>query len=153
MGLLDRLRHNGAATAPTRPPLAQDARAMRVALDAMQAEGGAGAEVDLRPMVRDLLTGEVAAPTRDVATLRDERLEPDDFYDKELLKSWDGLDEDTRAARLEGFLDLAAMVEEAGDVSGIPEDMAARTRTKALLLAWAFDRTYGYLGQIEREGA
>jgi hypothetical protein len=157
MGLLDRLRSGpGAATtaAPGEPDLARDARAMRAALDAMRAEDlrarGTSAPVDVRAVVHDLLEGEVAAPTRDVTALRGERLDADGFYDKEIAPSWDGLGEAQRAARLEGFLDLIAMIEEAGDAAGIPEDMAARTRTKALLVAWAFDETYGYLARLTR---
>jgi hypothetical protein len=30
----------------------------------------------------------------------------------------------------------------------LPRDMAARLRTKLLILAWAFDETHGYLGQM-----
>jgi hypothetical protein len=152
MGLLDRLRAGGGAggETPARPPLARDARAMRATLDAMQAERGRLSPVDLRALVRDLLTGEVEAPTGDVAALRDEDLDADDFYRHELAPSWDGLDEDARAARLEGFLELCAMVDGEGELSAIREDMAARTRTKTLVFAWAFDATYGYLSRIER---
>jgi hypothetical protein len=153
MGLLDRLRNGGGAgSTADRPSLSRDARAMRATLDAMQAEYGPGAPVDLRGIVRDLLNGEVEAPTGDVATLRDEHLDADDFYDREVAPSWDGLDDDARAARLENFLDLCAMVEQADELTGIPHDMAARTRMKTLLFAWAFDETYGYLSQIAREG-
>jgi hypothetical protein len=154
MGLLDRLTGGGggATEAPARPSLAHDARAMRATLDAMQAEREPTAPIDLRAIARDLLDGEVEAPTRDVATLRDDRIDADDFYEHEIAPSWEGLDEGARASRIEGFLDLCAMVEEAGELTGIPEDMAARTRTKTLLFAWAFDETYGYLSQIAREG-
>jgi hypothetical protein len=135
MGLLDRLKggDGGATEAPARPSLARDARAMRRTLDGIQAERDPAAPVDLRAMVRDLL-------------------DADDFYEHEIAPSWEGLDEATRAARIEGFLDLCATVEEAGESAGIPEDMAARTRTKTLVFAWAFDETYGYLSQIAREG-
>jgi hypothetical protein len=154
MGLLDRLTggHGGTAEAPARPSLARDARAMRATLDGIQAEHGPDAPIDIRAMLRDLLDGEVQSPTRDVAALRDEGVDADDFYEQEIAPSWEGLDEAARASRIEGFLDLCAMVEEAGDLAGIPEDMAARTRTKTLLVAWAFDETYGYLSQIAREG-
>jgi hypothetical protein len=157
MGLLDRLRgaSDGTATAaPAKADLAHDARAMRSTLDAMRADDvrarGPVADVDVRAVIRDLLVGEVAAPTADVAALHGERLDPDGFYEKEVAPSWDGLGEAQRAARLEGFLDLVAMIEEAGDAAGIPEDMAARTRTKALIVAWAFDETYGYLPRLGR---
>ena len=151
MGLFDRIRAGGGHTATdTRPSLAADARSMRATLDAMQAERGPGTPLDLRDMVRDLLEGEVAAPTRDVARLRDSGVEADSFYDAEIAPSWEGRGEAQRSARLEGFLDLCAMLEEAGDAGGVPEDMAARTRTKTLLVAWAFDETYGYMGRLGR---
>jgi hypothetical protein len=157
MGLLDRLRGGGDAAATAAPPkadLAHDARAMRSTLDVMHADElrvrGPDAEVDVRAIVRDLLTGEVAAPTADVAALRDEHLDADGFYDQEVAPSWEGLGEAQRAQRLDGFLELVAMIEEAGDAAGIPDDMAARTRTKALIVAWAFDETYGYLPRLGR---
>src|SRR3954470_14866715 len=154
MGLLERLTGGNGATseAAPRPSMAHDARAMRATLDGLQAERGPSAPIDLRALVRDLLDGEVQAPTRDLAMLLDERLDADDFYEREIAPSWEGLDEAARASRLENFLDLCAMVEEAGELAGIPEDMAARTRMKTLLVAWAFDETYGYLSQIAREG-
>jgi hypothetical protein len=127
---------------------------MRQTLDGMRVEnvraGGPAAAVDLRGIVRDLFRGEVAAPTRDINALRSEHLDADEFYEKEVAPSWDSLGEAQRAARLDGFIDLLSMIEEAGDAAGIPEDMAARTRTKALLLAWAFDETYGYLPRLGR---
>ena len=156
MGLLDRLRSgNGdTATADAKPDLARDARAARRTLDGMRDEnvraGGPDAAVDLRGVVRDLFRGEVATPTADITTLRSEGLDADEFYEKEVAPSWEGLGEAQRAARLDGFLDLIGMIEEAGDAAGIPEDMAARTRTKALILAWAFDETYGYLPRLGR---
>jgi hypothetical protein len=156
MGLLDRLRSgsDGAATADAKPDLARDARAMRQTLDGMRDEnvraGGPDAAVDLRGIVRDLFRGEVATPTADITALRSEGVDADEFYEKEVAPSWDGLGEAQRAARLDGFLELMAMIEEAGDAAGIPEDMAARTRTKALLLAWAFDETYGYVARLGR---
>ena len=156
MGLLDRLRPGpaGTASAEAKPDLARDARALRQTLDGMRDEnvraGGPDAAVDLRGIVRDLVRGEVATPTPDITALRGEGFDADEFYEKEVAPSWDGLGEAQRAARLDGFLDLIAMIEEAGDAAGIPEDMAARTRTKALLLAWAFDETYGYLPRLGR---
>jgi hypothetical protein len=123
---------------------------MRTTLEAMHEERGPAAPIDIRAMVRDLLDGEVESPTRDVAKLRGERIDADDFYAREIAPSWDGKDGDTRAARLEGFIDLCAMVEEAGELAGIPEDMAARARTKTLIFAWAFDETYGYLSRLAR---
>ena len=125
---------------------------MRSALIAMLAERQRlrldGGGIDLRALVDDLLNGEVAAPTRDVASLVEHHTDPGAFYEKELAPSWDGLGEVQRAARIEGFLDLAGMLDDQGDAAGLPEDMAATVHTKTLLLAFAFDETYGYMSRI-----
>jgi hypothetical protein len=136
--------------------LADDAGGMRAVLDGvageLRAARGPGAEVDLRTTVRDLLEGEVEAPTDDVVALKRRGTDPDRFYEAEVAPSWEGLDEEARATRLEGFLDLCAMLESAGDAAGLPPEMAASVRTKTLLLAWAFDATHGYLARIARGG-
>ena len=145
MGLLDRIRRgeNGAAERP--PSLARDAQAMRATLTALHDERG-GTRVDLRALVRDLLEGEIEAPTSDVSDLVRRGADPDDFYGRELEPNWDGLDEDARADKLDGFLELAWMVEDAPDA--LPREMAATLRTKLLVLAWAFDEEHGYLGRM-----
>ena len=147
MTLLDRLRGRDETAEPDAGDLTRDARAMRATLDRMRTGRGG---VDLRAIVRDLLEGEVAAPTRDVAALTRAGTDPDAFYHKELAPSWDGLSEAQRAARLDGFLEMCQMIEAAGDSAGIPEDMARSIRTKTLLVAWAFDETYGYLARLGR---
>jgi hypothetical protein len=152
MGLLTRLRGREAE----RPAdgLAADARAMRATLDAIHAElarvNGPRAEVDLRAMLGDLLEGEVAAPTADVAELMRIGVTPDDFYDKEVKGSWEGLGEAQRAARVEGFIELSAMMDDPAAAAGLPPDMIPRVHTKTLLLAWAFDETYGFLRELAR---
>ena len=40
------------------------------------------------------------------------------------------------------------MLDEQGAGAGLPEEMAATVHTKTLLLAFAFDETYGYMGRI-----
>jgi hypothetical protein len=133
------------------PGLAGDAVRMRVALTAMDAERrrlGDDAEVDLRALVEDLLTGEVESPTRDVARLVEHHVDPGAFYENEVAPSWEGLSEAQRATRLEGFLDLARMLDEQGEAAGLPEEMAATVHTKTLVLAFAFDETYGFLNRI-----
>jgi hypothetical protein len=155
MGLLTRLR----GTEPERPAggLAADARAMRAALDAIHADlarvNGPTAPVDLRAMVGDLLEGEVAAPTRDVAELIQIGVTPDEFWEKEVKPSWEDLGEAQRAARVEGFIDLSKMIDAPGAAAGLPADMIPRVHTKTLLLAWAFDETYGYMKELARAGA
>jgi hypothetical protein len=37
-----------------------------------------------------------------------------------------------------------------GAAAGLPPDMIPRVHTKTLLLAWAFDETYGYLSALGR---
>jgi hypothetical protein len=152
MGLLSRLRGDD-ETEQRERTLADDARAMRAALGALYAEqarvDGEG-EVDLRAVVRDLLEGEVEAPTADVAALVSADLDPDEFYAKELEGSWEGLGESQRAARVEGFIELSQMMDAPGASGGLPADMLPRVHTKTLLLAWAFDETYGYLNALAR---
>jgi hypothetical protein len=153
MGLLSRLRGNEEPERRERS-LPEDARAMRAALGALHAEqarvNGASAGVELRAIVRDLLEGEVAAPTADVAALVRADLDPDEFYEKELQGSWEGLGESQRAARVEGFIELSQMMDAPGAATGLPADMIPRVHTKTLLLAWAFDETYGYLSALGR---
>jgi hypothetical protein len=159
MGFLDRLRQ------PERAPVAEarggslalDARPMRTALTALNAEreqlDPGRPEIDLRGLVSDLLRGEVAPPTADVARLVREGTDPDAFYDKELARSWEGLDENHRASRVEQFVGLALMLEDADEGARVPdhEQMLASVRTKTLLLAFAVDETYGLMRQIERD--
>jgi hypothetical protein len=151
MGLLDRLR--GDPPAPSGRSLADDARAMRTCLDGVHRElsGASGSRhVDVRALVRDLLAGEVAAPTADVAALVARDTDPDDFYERELAPSWDGLGEAQRAARLEGLLEMCSLLEQSDDQAGIPAEMGHAVRTKTLVLAWAFDETYDYISRIAR---
>ena len=147
MGLLSRLRGNDGPERRARS-LADDARAVRGALEALHAEqarvNGAAAEVDLRAIVRDLLEGEVEAPTADIASLMRLGEDPDEFYEREVMPSWEGLGEAQRATRIEGFLELATMIDAPGASQGLPAGMVERVHTKTLLLAWAYDETYGF---------
>jgi hypothetical protein len=153
MGLLDRLKGSEAAE-PRKRTLAEDARAMRLTLAGIHAEltrvNGPAAPVDLRAIVGDLLEGEVEAPTADVAELVRAGVTPDEFYERELKGSWEGLGEAQRAARVEGFLDLAQMMDAPGAAEGLPGDMIPRVHTKTLVLAWAFDETYGFMSALAR---
>ncbi len=127
---------------------------MRAALDSIQAGlarvNGSYADVDLRALVGDLLEGEVAAPTGDVAELMRIGVTPDEFYEKEVKPSWEGLGEAQRAARVEGFIELSTMMDAPDAATGLPADMIPRVHTKTLLLAWAFDATYGYMNELAR---
>jgi hypothetical protein len=147
MGLFDRLRGVDSAVAEAPPSLARDAQAMRATLTAMHDERG-GSDLELHALVHDLLEGEIEAPTRDVRDLVANGVNPDEFYERELSPNWDGLDEESRADKLDGFLELALMVEDSPDA--LPREMAANLRTKLLILAWAFDEEHGYLGRMSR---
>jgi hypothetical protein len=153
MGLLTRLL--GRDTQERRAGgLPEDARAMRRTLAGLHAENqrvhGPTAPVDLRAIVRELLEGEVEAPTADVAELVRSGSGPEEFYEKELKGSWEGLGEAQRAARVEGFIELSQMVDAPGADTGLPEGMIPRVHTKTLLLAWAFDETYGFMSTLAR---
>jgi hypothetical protein len=127
---------------------------MRVALAGINTElvrvNGPAAPVDLRAIVADLLEGEVEAPTADVAELVRAGVTPAEFYERELQGSWEGLGEAQRAARVEGFIDLSQMMDAAGAAEGLPPDMIPRVHTKTLVLAWAFDETYGFISSLGR---
>lgn len=160
MGLLDRLKGEApdGKTPPTqRAPLAREAASMRTTLTGLHAERArasgtpASGEPDLRGLVSDLLEGEVEAPTVDVRWLISQGAEPGDFYDHEIAPNWDGLDELQRADKLDGFVELALMVDSAPDA--LPREMAARVRTKVLVLAWAFDESHGFIGRLVAGGA
>jgi hypothetical protein len=154
MGLLTRLRGREEAEPRAAGGLAADARSMGPVLDAIHAElvrvNGPRAEVDLRALAADLLEGEVAAPTADVAELMRIGVTPAEFYEKELKGSWEGLGEAQRAARVEGFIELSSMMDDPAAAAGLPPDMIPRVHTKTLILAWAFDETYGYLRELAR---
>jgi hypothetical protein len=155
MGLFTRLKGREAAPQRASGGLAADARAIRGALDGIHAElvrvNGVDAPVDLRPIVHDLLEGEVAAPTADIATLVRHGVDPDEFYDHEVGPLWDGLGEPQRATRVETAIELSTMMDAPGAAESLPGDMIPRVHMKTLVLAWAFDETYGFLNSIARK--
>jgi hypothetical protein len=152
MGLLRRLR--GGEPERRAGGLAEDARAMRLALAGIHSElsrvNGASAPVDLRAIVHDLLEGEVEAPTADVAELIRRGEDAGEFYEREVEPGWEGLSEVQRAARVEGNIELATMMDAPGAAAGLPPEMIPRVHTKTLVLAWAFDETYGYVSTLAR---
>jgi hypothetical protein len=160
MGFLDRLRQPDKAATTTVQAggsLAQDARAIRGALQALNARreqlDPGRAEIDLRGLVADLLDDDVEPPTADVAQLARSGVDAQGFYDKELARAWEGLSENQRVGRVEQFAQLAVMLEDAGEDERPPnyEQMLATVRTKTLVLAFAVDETYGLLRRIERD--
>jgi hypothetical protein len=159
MGLLTRFRNSGAPPSAVtgRGSLARDARAMRSALQALNAQreeiDPGRPEIDLRGIVGDLFRGEVTPPTSDVARMVRAGVDPNVFYDKELARAWDGLSENQRAGRVEQFAGLAVALEDSDHDARPPnyDEMLATVRTKTLLLAFAVDETYGLLRRIERD--
>ena len=149
MSLVERLRGKPRTGRESR--FADDARAMRASLDELQREaGGVSAPPDLRSHLRDLIDGEVAAPTADVAALTARDTDPDEFYSHEVAPSWEGLGERQRAARLDGLLDMCELLADEDAAAAMPPEMGASVRTKTLLLAWAYDQVHGRLRRIER---
>jgi hypothetical protein len=128
---------------------------MRATLTGLHAERvlatGERAAPDLRALTRDLLEGEVEAPTADVRWLISQETDPDEFFDREVAPNWEGLDELQRSDKLDSFVELAQMVDASPDA--LPREMAAGLRTKLLLLAWAFDETHGFMGRLAAPGA
>jgi hypothetical protein len=150
LGLLDRLKGEPKDDAPERTSLARDAASMRTTLTGLHAEQvhttGTRGDPNLRAITRDLFEGEVEAPTADIRWLISQGVEAKDFYESEIAPNWDGLDELQRADKLDGFVELAQMVDSSPDA--LPRQMAATVRTKTLLLAWAFDESHGFIGRL-----
>lgn len=89
--------------------------------------------------------------TSDIEWLKDRGVDARLFYERELAPSWEGLDRQRRAERIDRFIELS---HELGrnprqvDPGDAFLDMLASVHLKVLLLAWAFDRTYGYMDQL-----
>ncbi|HEY0631671.1 MAG TPA: hypothetical protein VGC98_06420 [Thermoleophilaceae bacterium] len=87
------------------------------------------------------------APTADLRALVDEGIDEDELYERELRPNWDGLSQGERAGKVVAFARFAnALGSDAGPIGPL-------VRTKLLVLAWAYDRTYSetLLTQIARE--
>ncbi|HEX8074831.1 MAG TPA: hypothetical protein VF545_07605 [Thermoleophilaceae bacterium] len=105
-------------------------------------------EFQLEGLCRDAFA---AASTTDLRWLRSRGIGPGDFYRTELAPSWEGLDQAERAARIERFIELSNMLGGTrieGEPSEQFRDLVASVHVKVLLLAWAYDRTYGFIDRI-----
>jgi hypothetical protein len=105
-------------------------------------------EFQLELLCRDVFA---SASTTDLRWLKSRGVEPDDFYRRELRPSWEGLDQSTRAAKIERFIELSHMLGAQGLEGEPPEelrDLIATVHVKVLLLSWAHDRTYGFIDRI-----
>jgi hypothetical protein len=89
--------------------------------------------------------------TKDIEWLKSRGVDSEEFYARELAPNWEGLTREQRAERIERFIDLSNQLGGA-DVGDEPPgpflDMLASVHLKVLLLAWSFDRTYGYMDRI-----
>jgi hypothetical protein len=108
----------------------------------------ASGELLLEALCRDVFAG---ACTTDVRWLKSRGIDAEAFYRTELAPSWEGLSQDERATRIERFVELSNMLGRASP-SGEPpppvRDLIATVHTKVILLAWAFDRTYGFIDRL-----
>lgn len=77
------------------------------------------------------------APTSDLRALVHDGIDEDRLYERELRPNWEGLTKGQRANKVVAFARFAnALDDESASI-------AALVRTKLLVLAWAYDRTYG----------
>jgi hypothetical protein len=125
--------------------LTGDAAAVARTLErAALAYGSDPRDFDLAIVSADLLE---RAPTSDLRTLVHDGIEEDDLYERELRPNWEGLTKGQRANKVVAFARFAnALDDESANI-------AALVRTKLLVLAWAYDRTYseGFLPRICRK--
>lgn len=102
------------------------------------------ADFDLAIGAAELLE---SAPTDDLRTLVRDGLDEEELYERELRPNWEGLSQGERAGKVVAFARFANAL---GDDTG---PIAPLVRTKLLVLAWAYDRTYseGLLTRIAQE--
>jgi hypothetical protein len=105
-------------------------------------------EFQLRALCRDVFA---SGALTDVRRLKSRGVDADRFYRRELRPSWEGLSQRQRADRIERFIELSNMLGAADMNGGPPEemrDLAATVHVKTILLAWTYDRTYGFIDRI-----
>src|SRR3954464_5914323 len=128
-----------------RRALTGDAAAVaRVLERAALAYGSDPGDFDLAIVSAELLE---RAPTRDVRARVRDGIDEDGLYERELRPNWEGLTKGRRANKVVAFARFAnALAEERTGIAPL-------VRTKLLVLAWAYDRTYGegFLPRIARE--
>jgi hypothetical protein len=89
--------------------------------------------------------------TSDIEWLKGRGVDSRGFYARELAPSWEGLDRQQRAERIDRFIELSHELGRTppdADPDDRFLDMLASVHLKVLLLAWSFDRTYGYMDQL-----
>jgi hypothetical protein len=108
----------------------------------------ASGEFQLRGLCLDVFA---SAPTTDLRFLKEQGVEGDDFYRRELAPNWERLSQMERASKIDQFIELSHMLGQADQDGHPPEQfvaIVATVHTKVLLLAWAYDRTYSYMDQL-----
>jgi hypothetical protein len=108
----------------------------------------ASGEFQLRGLCLDVFA---SAPTTDLRLLKEQGVEPEDFYRRELAPNWEGLSREERARKIDQFIELSHMLGQAEQGVDPPEPflaIVATVHTKVLLLAWAYDRTYSYMDRL-----
>src|SRR3954447_10216848 len=116
----------------------------RVLERAALAYGSDPRDFDLAIVATELLE---RAPTADVRAILHDGIDDDDLYERELRPNWEGLTKGQRANKVVAFARFSNAI--GHDHSGI----GPLVRTKLLVLAWAYDRTYdsSFLPKIDRE--
>jgi hypothetical protein len=105
-------------------------------------------EFQLEGLCRHVFAG---AQTTDLRWLKSRGIDAERFYRTELAPSWENIDQNARAAKIERFLELSNMLgaaETDGEPSPHFRDVVASVHVKVLLLSWAYDRTYGFIDRI-----
>jgi hypothetical protein len=108
----------------------------------------ASGEFQLRGLCLDVFA---SAPTTDLRLLKEQGVDPEDFYRRELAPNWDGLSREERGHKIDQFIELSHMLGQADGGADPPEPfltIVATVHTKVLLLAWAHDRTYSYMDRL-----
>jgi hypothetical protein len=108
----------------------------------------ASGEFQLRGLCLDVFAG---APTTDIRLLKEQGVDADDFYRRELAPNWEGLSQVERARKIDQFIELSNMLGQADEGADPPQPfltIVATVHTKVLLLAWAHDRTYSYMDRL-----
>jgi hypothetical protein len=105
-------------------------------------------EFQLSALCRDVFASDATA---DLLWLRQRGVDADSFYRSELAPNWDQLDQHTRQSKIERFIELSHELGGAqlnGEPPEAVRDVVATVHLKVLLLAWAYDRTYGFMDRI-----
>jgi hypothetical protein len=108
----------------------------------------ASGEYQLRGLCLDVFA---SAPTTDIRWLKEQGVDPEDFYRRELAPSWEGLTREQRAEKIDQFVELSNMLGRVDPEGNPPEafvDLVSAVHLKVLLLAWAYDRTYSYMDRL-----